>query len=423
MSCTLTSGGASVSLLPPPPTLARREFLRCYAAALICGLLNNSGYCVVTSAAQSLSHTFGTEDLISAYVLTMTASCTIGTFVNARWLVRFSPWARVLLLNALLVAGYAIVALSCAWASPIGFAVALVGSICAGFAQAVGEVTNLAFLKAFPRRLLGAWGAGTGLAGLVGPGAYLLLSACGVSDATILLACAPTSIVYLALFRYLVRVGATLDGGGGAADSDAPPPTPPEPLTARSLRRVFGSAAGGTILHLTFVYFCEYSIYPSLVDRDTHFVDDRSFVQKNCYVLAWLAYNVGVTISRVSVSCVELRRLWILSALQAINLALWTAEATTHAVRSLGDAGFALLLLWMVWVGLMGGAAYINSMQIMNKSPTVPDELRELGTNVCFVLINLGIMLSTLLFLFLDSTVLSLRRLYPNASDDGLATS
>ena len=164
-------------------------------------------------------------------------------------------------------------------------------------------------------------------------------------------------------------------------------------MTARSLRRVFGSAAGGTILTSTFVYFCEYSIYPSLVDRDTHFVDETSFVQKNCYVLAWLAYNVGVTISRVSVSCVELRRLWILSALQAINLALWTAEATTHAVRSLGDAGFALLLLWMVWVGLMGGAAYINSMQIMNKSPTVPDELRELGTNVPYVLINLGIML------------------------------
>ena len=76
----------------------------------------------------------------------------------------------------------------------------------------------------------------------------------------------------------------------------------------------------------------------------------------------------------------------------------------------------------MVWVGLMGGAAYINSMQIMNKSPTVPDELRELGTNVCFVLINVGIMLSTLLFLFLDETVLSLHRLYPNASDDGGAT-
>ena len=46
----------------------------------------------------------------------------------------------------------------------------------------------------------------------------------------------------------------------------------------------------------------------------------------------------------------------------------------------------------------------------------------ELGTNVCFVLINLGIMLSTLLFLFLDETVLSLHRLYPNASDDGAAS-
>ena len=136
--------------------------------------------------------------------------------------------------------------------------------------------------------------------------------------------------------------------------------------------------------------------------------------------VAWIFYGVGVTLSRMSVSCgVELRRLWVLSALQAANLALWTAEATTHAVRGLGDVGYWLLLLWMVWVGVMGGAAYINSMQLMNKSAAVPDELRELGTNVCFVLINVGIMSSTLLFVVLDSTVLSLERLYPNASDAG----
>ena len=233
-----------------------------------------------------------------------------------------------------------------------------------------------------------------------------------MSDATILLACAPTSIAYLALFRYLVRVGATLEGGGAA--DDAPPlTTPPEPLTARSLRRVFGSAAGGTILHLTFVYFCEYSIYPSLVDCDT----TSTSLLRAAKRYVWRgSRTTSASRFRASVSCVELRRLWILSALQAINLALWTA-GRRHAVRSLGDAGFALLLLWMVWVGLMGGAAYINSMQIMNKSPTVPDELRELG-DVCFVLINL-IMLSTLLFLFLDETVLALHRLYPNASDDG----
>ena len=119
--------GASVSLLPPP-TLARREFLRCYAAALICGLLNNSGYCVVTSAAQSLSKASGTEDLVPAYVLTMTASCTLGTFVNARWLISLSPWARILLLNALIVAGYCVVALSCTWHSPASSSISILAT-------------------------------------------------------------------------------------------------------------------------------------------------------------------------------------------------------------------------------------------------------------------------------------------------------
>jgi battenin len=395
-----------------PSKVSSGTFALCYSAALLCGILNNAGFCVITAAAQDLSAFFGTENLVSAYVLVMDVAWGLGTAINARWLIRFSPWSRVVLLNALLVAGYSIAALSCSWGSPAGFAVALAGSVGAGFAQAIGEVTNLAFLKAFPRQLLGAWGAGTGLAGLAGPGFYLLLSSLGVSTATIFIACAPSALVYLLLFRYLVRVAATLPTVDSDANGcDAPPP--PASLTVVNARRVFASA-GAIILHLVFVYFCEYSIYPSLVDRDTHFVDERSFVQRNAYVLAWICYNIGVTISRMSVSFVEIRRLWLLSLLQGCNLVLWFVEATTHAVRGLGDRGYWLLLAWMVWVGLMGGTAYINSMQQMNKSDRVPDEIRELGTNVCFMLINLGIISSTLLFMLLDSTILSLDRLYPN---------
>lgn len=40
----------------------------------------------------------------------------------------------------------------------------------------VGQVTNLANLKMFPKEVLGMWGAGTGAAGLLGPGLYLLMT-------------------------------------------------------------------------------------------------------------------------------------------------------------------------------------------------------------------------------------------------------
>ena len=143
-------------------------------------------------------------------------------------------------------------------------------------------------------------------------------------------------------------------------------------------------------------------------------------MQCNAYILGWMAYNVGVTLSRTSVSFFEIRRVWVLTLLQFLNLLLWLAEAHTHLLRDkLGDGGFILMLVWLVYVGLMGGATYCNCMHIMNTSPTIPDHLRELGVNVTFSLLNIGIMFSSALFILLNITVYDLTVIYPNSTAPG----
>ena len=103
----------------------------------------------------------------------------------------------VLLLLAMLTASYVLLAVSTAFHSLTGFAIALLGSMLAGAAQSIGEVTNLAFLKQFPPELLGAWGAGTGLSGLAGPGLYMLLTYLQIPNLVTFLALVPTSVAYL----------------------------------------------------------------------------------------------------------------------------------------------------------------------------------------------------------------------------------
>ena len=110
-----------------------------------------------------------------------------------------------------------------------------------------------------------------------------------------------------------------------------------------------------------------------------------------------------VTVSRSSVSCWPIRRVWIVTSLQLLNCLAFAVEAKVHFLPRLGDTGYVVMICWMVWVGLMGGAAYSNCTHLVNTHPAIPDELRELGTNATFLLINMAIMGSALLSLVLNA--------------------
>jgi battenin len=56
-----------------------------------------------------------------------------------------------------------------------GFYTALVGSVICGSTQALGEAVILGYLKAFPSDLVSGWSSGTGMAGIMGSGSFLLL--------------------------------------------------------------------------------------------------------------------------------------------------------------------------------------------------------------------------------------------------------
>jgi len=104
--------------------------------------------------------------------------------------------------------------------------------------------------------------------------------------------------------------------------------------------------AGSIIFFMVIVYFLEYLIYPGFVDRDTNKTlpdgVSNTALRRSTYTLAWACYNIGVTVSRSSVSffVIPKSRIWILSALQAVNAVLWFFEAYYHFLpKALGDAG------------------------------------------------------------------------------------
>ena len=210
-----------------------------------------------------------------------------------------------------------------------------------GACQAVGEVTNLALFKLFPARVLACWGAGTGVAGMLGPVLFLLMTKLNWSDSAKFVALMPTALLMHLVFRELnQRALATqpraLDhesrklcdndasgdshedsGTEEAAEAEAEPLTantdsgagepehmsewhaksePALHLTTHSAAQIAQSPElSRLILHCTAVYFLEYSIYPGFVDRDTHANKGASHLNRDAFILCWMAYNVGVS--------------------------------------------------------------------------------------------------------------------------------
>ena len=74
-------------------------------------------------------------------------------------------------------------------------------------------------------------------------------------------------------------------------------------------------------------------------------------------------YQVGVFISRSSLQYVKIKQIWVVSTLQAINFVFLFLNTKYMFVESV-----YVLCPLLIWVGLMGGAAYVNVMhQILEK--------------------------------------------------------
>jgi len=164
------------------------------------------------------------------------------------------------------------------------------------------------------------------------------------------------------------------------------------------------------------VYALEYMITSGFLQAVTTCAPTSSWLANsdNNNPLLWAMYNVGVTLSRASVACFRLRRIWLLTLLQAINVVLWALFASAQWIAHWhSDAPLYVACVHMIFVGFMGGACYANCMYLFNTSAGIPDKFRELGINMGFFFSNIGIIIATGLVTLLKSNVLSKDALFP----------
>lgn len=269
------------------------------------------------------------------------------------------------------------------------FWVTLVCIFFMGFSTNFGESTVLCYLTMRRKTdLLKAWSSGTGMAGIIGAAYSLICAMANVPYKWLFIGVSPT--VFVVLVCYLViRNSPNEDDPEDGQFTDTTSATITDEAEQVSMFRwKILKVNAWSIFNCAAVYFLEYVIQSGFADMC--FEKERNEQYPYIFQLLNLMYQIGVFISRSSLSLFQFPKVWILTALQAVFWAIWCAQAYLHWMS------FGVCIIAMLFVGLCGGCSYVNVFHLIMNQEGLTRKERELGTSWNAFFISLGIVLASM---------------------------
>ncbi|XP_044038001.1 battenin isoform X2 [Siniperca chuatsi] len=295
----------------------------------------------------------------------------------------------------------------------------ILGVIFASISSGLGELSFLSLTVFFSRDVLGGWGSGTGGAGVAGAFLYSGLIQVGLSPKITLLIMLVVPFAMLISYFFLLVPPPSLPQWksreteyaavaseerqqlmDGSEEEEQEKSTPGHVLFTLNVAedRTTGPLTFTEKLHvikgllrfvfpLGLVYFAEYFINQGLMEL-LYF---PNFFLSHAELYRWYQtlYQVGVLVSRSSLCCVKIRKLWALSLLQVVNAVLLLFAVQYQFLPSAW-----LVFTIVLYEGLLGGAAYVNTFYFISKE--TEDRQREFAMAAASVGDSLGIALAGL---------------------------
>jgi len=398
----------------------------------ILGLVNNIGYVMVGTASHDLAVQFNQENLMPLFQL---AEISFGGFVkffNSKYLINVKHSVRLTINSGIMLVAYILIAAVTIKQFEAGFWISLFCALLHGGASSLGESTILGLMKGFPSRLVGAFSSGTGFAGVGGTAIFLIFKPF-MSDGFIFLIAIPLVFLYYLNSMFAIKKKNTLPFVEENPEAEE---------RARSVRQSMGDnedmlevlsvegvdigedandnipmnivnvmivfkKIGWYLSNLTAVYFLEYSVTTSFTnimatkisnnavgdEKDNYFV-------KNAYVIFAFCYQFGVLISRSSLDLIHIKRVGIITVLQLINFVFWFVNAQLFFLTNI-----YILSAWMIFIGLMGGASYVNVMYLILNSKRLKKNEKELAVMTTCIFCDMGVLVASILALILANTL------------------
>ncbi|XP_075731529.1 CLN3 lysosomal/endosomal transmembrane protein, battenin isoform X4 [Rhipicephalus microplus] len=288
-----------------------------------------------------------------------------------------------------------VVLLSCSSFLMTSFTIAkwmsFLGVVCAALGSGLGEITFLAYSSHFDTDVISTWSSGTGGAGVLGAFSYAAMASVLTPETTLLvMLCVP---VLLAISFWGILVHPKKDSRQPVAVPDEEPLllscsgcSEEEEGTLTFVQKLkLMKPLLKFMIPLGFVYFAEYFINQGLLELIVF--RNITLTHKEQYRWLQVMYQVGVLISRSSVNIVQIRKLWLLPILQFANVAFIFSEAYSLYLPS-----FWIVVVVVLYEGLLGGAAYVNTFYRISKD--VAPQHREFSLRIASLADSTGIALA-----------------------------
>ncbi|UPL02059.1 hypothetical protein LCI18_012993 [Fusarium solani-melongenae] len=389
------------------------------------GLINNVLYVIILSAAQDLVGSLPKGVVLLADVLPSFLTKLVAPY----FIHRISYRIRILVFIALSAVGMLMVALTPRTQS---VAIKLVGVVLASISAGGGELSFLGLTHFYGPISLAGWGSGTGAAGLVGAGLYVVFTdwwGLSVRDSLLISACFP-AIMFISFFVILplgpLKEGTrrkgydalperdlededvdNMDQGTASSALLAPGPSvastafsannTPETLTLKDRLKKAKGLFIPYMFPLLLVYVAEYTINQGVAPTLLFPLDESPFDEfRGFYPFYGFLYQLGVFISRSSTPFIRIHHLYLPSFLQVANLILLTLHAMYFFIPSV-----YIVFIVIFWEGLLGGGVYVNCFaEIMEN---VPPEEREFSLGATTVSDSGGISIAGIISIIMET--------------------
>ncbi|XP_061401354.1 battenin-like [Musca vetustissima] len=372
----------------------------------ILGLCNNYGYVVMLSAAHDIIGQFhadtpsdndvsgnGRECHIVSTGAILLADILPSLFVKI--IMPFFPfWVhfRIALAVIFSAAGFLLVGFASAeW-------MALLGVIITSASSGIGETTFLAYSSNFNKNVVSTWSSGTGGAGVIGSLSYATLRSLDVSPRdTMLIMLIFPFIEALSFWVLLRKPTAVLPVTN--VESTEELIVDDRPLEGFKEKLIYIKHLVKYMVPLALVYFFEYFINQGLFEL-VYFKD--TFLDKAAQY-RWLNvdYQIGVFISRSSVNVFQLNKIWLMSVFQFVNVVYFLTEVIYFYTPSIW-----ITFVIVLWEGLLGGGAYVNTFYRMSKE--IPPGRRQFAMAMVVQSDSYGIALAGFLSIPVHNAICSL---------------
>ncbi|OWF50565.1 battenin-like [Mizuhopecten yessoensis] len=410
------------------------NYTRNWIGLFILGAINNLPYVIVVSAAKTIADSFDERNQVGLVVGANVALSVVVKFGNTFFLLKTRYWIRYVVNAVLMLIGLFGVAYA------FSFWFALICIVFVGASAAFGENVALGYLRLFPSTLVNAWSSGTGMAGVLGAGIYIIfgcvVGAGGHNTAQLksltkyaFLLTTPFVALYMISYFFIIKPPLpeeTSDQGSarsvGNVQAEEEEDEVHKPLLHDAVsgeEQVFEAPAERLRMYeetmcrriircfklTTWLSFnlCAVYLFEYIVQGCAAKVRPKSEYNIGCpelYAALSLCYQAGVFVSRSSVQLLRIQRIEILTILQAINMVIWLFDVHYKFMPT------SILPVVMIYVGLLGGASYVNIFFRLLHDDVYPDKDRELCINIVAIFITLGIVLGTVSETILFNTVL-----------------